>query len=267
MLKEDFEHLFKLEENFWWFAGMREITSALLDPFCPPTPTRAVLDAGCGTGGNLEWLKRYAGDGNVFGIDVSPDALKFVRSRNQELVAGASATALPFGDSHFDLVTSFDVLGQLPHPGGDELALAEMSRVLRPNGVLFLRVAAYEWLRSSHDEALQTRHRYALPELLSLLERSGLSVLRATYANSLLLPGAALRRLVLKRIRLAGSGSDVQPLPDGSEWLNRLLKRILLAEARYLRKPRNKLPAGLSTICIAQKTETPADPQLEKLPG
>jgi SAM-dependent methyltransferase len=254
MLKEDFEHLFALEENFWWFSGMREITSALLDPVCQPRHRRMILDAGCGTGGNLEWLQRYAGDGKVFGIDLSPDALKFLLSRGHRLAAGGSVTALPFGDAHFDLVTSFDVLGQLPHQGGDEQALGEMNRVLRPGGVLFLRVAAYEWLRSGHDEALQTKHRYALNELRSLVEGSGFRILRTTYANTLLLPLAALRRVVLKRVGLADSGSDVQPLPAGSDWLNRLLKRVLVGEAWYLRRQTSKLRAGLSLIFIAQKS-------------
>jgi len=150
----------------------------------------------------------------VFGIDLSPDALKFLLSRGPRWPQ-AVGNSSPFGDAHFDLVTSFDVLGQLPHQGDDELALGEMNRVLRPGGVLFLRVAAYEWLRSGHDEALQTKHRYALNELRSLVEGSGFHILRTTYANTLLLPLAALRRVVLKRVGLADSGSDVQPLPLG----------------------------------------------------
>jgi SAM-dependent methyltransferase len=263
MLKQDFEHLFKLEENFWWFVGMREITSALLDPVCPPGGTRRILDAGCGTGGNLKWLQRYAGNGRVFGIDLSPDALEFSLSKAEGVAAGGSVTAIPFADRQFDLVTSFDVLGQLPYPGGDELALREMNRVLRPNGTLFLRVAANEWLRSGHDAALQTTHRYALNELRSLVEGSGFCILRTTYANTLLLPVAAFRRVVLKRIGLADSGSDVQPLPAGYEWLNRLLKRVLFSEAWYLSRDRSSLPAGLSLICIAQKQGD--DASLEEL--
>lgn len=255
MLKEDFEHLFTLEENFWWFAGMREVTGALLDPVCPPGRARKVLDAGCGTGGNLEWLQRYAGNGKVFGIDFSSDALQFSQSREPKHLAGASVTALPFDDARFDLVTSYDVLGQLPAKT-DELALSEMFRVLRPGGVLFVRVAAYEWLRSGHDEALQTQHRYRLSELSSRIQRVGFRILRTTYANSLLLPAVAFRRLVLKPTGLADNGSDVKPLPPGLEWLNPLLKGILRAEAWYVRQSLFRLPAGLSAICIAEKPRT-----------
>jgi ubiquinone/menaquinone biosynthesis C-methylase UbiE len=114
MQKEDFEFLYELEESLWWFVGMREITSALLDSVVGVPRNRMVLDAGCGTGGMLSWLERYAGAGKVFGIDLFEDALNFCRKNHHQNIAQASVTSLPFADRVFDLVTSFDVLVQLP---------------------------------------------------------------------------------------------------------------------------------------------------------
>jgi SAM-dependent methyltransferase len=248
---QDYADLYALEESLWWFVGMREVTRAVLDPVCPPGRRRDVLDAGCGTGGMLSWLERYAGGGRVAGIDISEAGLDFCRGRGLVDVAQASVTALPFDAGTFDLVTSFDVLVQLPGEGSDELAMREMYRVLRPGGVAFVRAAAYEWMRSGHDEALNTQRRYTLPQLVGRMERAGFRVRRATYANGLLLPAAAVRRLVLKRLGLADAGSDVKP--PGSDWLNRALANALRAEASYLKRPGTKLPAGLSTICVAEK--------------
>jgi SAM-dependent methyltransferase len=250
---EDYAYLYELEESFWWFLGMRRVTAAVLDPVCPPGRARDILDAGCGTGGMLTWLGRYAGGGRVAGIDFSSDALAFCRERGLRDVAQASVTALPFADSTFDLVTSFDVLVQLPGEGSDETAMREMFRVLRPGGVAFVRGAAYAWMRSGHDEALGTQRRYSLGRLAAGMGRAGFRVRRATYANSLLLPAAALRRLVLKRLGLADSGSDVKPLPPSLAWLNRALASALYAEARLLRLPGAKLPAGLSAVCVAER--------------
>ncbi len=160
---------------------------------------------------------------------------------------------LPFADSTFCLVTSFDVLVQLPGEGADEQAIREMYRVLRPGAVAFVRVAAYQWMRSGHDEALGTQRRYTLGALIGRMEGAGFNILRATYANTLLLPAAALRRLVLKRVGLADSGSDVKPLPPKLQWLNRALVSALVCEARILRSPRASLPAGLTAICVAEK--------------
>ncbi len=252
MQPEDYAYLYELEDGFWWFAGMRQITAALLSPVCPPSSDRIILDAGCGTGGMLSWLRRYAGNGKVYGIDLTPRALAYCRSRGH-VVAQASITRLPFPDSTFDLLISSDVLVQLPGEGSDESAIREMHRVLRPGGVIFVRVAAYQWLRSGHDEAQATQRRYYLSELIAKIKRGGFEILRATYANSALLPIAMTRRLVLQRIGLAQRGLEVKPWPRGLQWLNSPLKGALQLEARLLKHPKVRLPAGLSAICVAQK--------------
>lgn len=260
MQTEDYEYLYRLEESFWWFAGMREITAALLDAYLVPQD-RVILDAGCGTGGNIEWLARYAGQGRVAGIDLIETALKFCRERGAQRLAQGSATDLPFANESFDLVTSFDVLVQIPCEGADEQAIREMFRVLKPGGIAFVRCAAYEWMKSGHDAALGTCRRYDLGEISEKLRRSGFEILRETYANSVLFPVAAIRRLILKRLGLADSGSDVKPLPPGLEWLNQILLRVLQGEAAKLKKEKARLSFGLSTICIARK------PGPNKTPG
>jgi ubiquinone/menaquinone biosynthesis C-methylase UbiE len=252
MQPADHAYLYELEDSFWWFAGMREITAALLDSVIPFPADRAILDAGCGTGGMMSWLARYAGNGRVAGIDLSPAALGFCRLAGHRNVAQASVTSLPFPDSTFDLVTSFDVLVQLAGAGSDDLALREIWRVLKPEGITFVRAAAYEWMKSSHDTALDTQHRYSLAELVGKVKHAGFDVLRTTHANTLLMPAAIFQRQVLKRIGLA-SGSDVKPLPAPLRWLNPVLTATLRTEARWLTRPQARLSFGLSAICVAQK--------------
>jgi ubiquinone/menaquinone biosynthesis C-methylase UbiE len=256
MQPEDYAYLYQLEEDFWWFAGMREITAALLDPVCATTSDRSILDAGCGTGGMISWLKRYAGNGRVAGVDLSPTAVGFCHLGGHTTVAQASVTDLPFSDSTFDLVTSFDALGHLPSEASADRAIDEIQRVLKPEGIVFVRVAAYEWMRSSHDSAILTHHRYLIEELVGKMKRAGFDVLRSTHANALLMPLAVFRRLVLKRIGIA-SGSDVKPLPSALRWLNSALTATLLTEARWLRRPSATLSFGLSAICVAQKPSRP----------
>jgi len=255
MQPEDYNYLYELEDHFWWFSGMRTIAGAVLDQYCEANCDRRVLDAGCGTGSNLLWLQRYAGDGKIYGIDISFQALQMSRQRGPERLVQASVTELPFDDSSFDLVTSFDVLVQLPTPGADVQAIREMYRVLRPGGIGFVRAAAFEWLRSGHDKALGTQKRYRLSELSSRLESNGLVVLRTTYANSLLLPAIAFRRLLLKRAGLVDSGSDVKPLPPWLEPLNMIMRRILQIEAAWLETMPLNLPAGVSAICVVRKPD------------
>jgi len=252
MQAKDFEDLYYTEEKLWWFAGMREISASLLDEFCRPDFER-ILDIGCGTGINLEWLKRYGMDEAIKGLDYEAVALDFCRARANHHLIQASATDLPFPAEFFDLVTSFDVLVQIPGEKMDEQAIAEMFRVLKPGGIAFIRGAAYRWMFSGHDRAVNTQRRYNLLELSKKLEAAGFTILRKTYANTLMFPAAVLRRLVLKKIGLADSGSDVKPFPPSLEWFNRILTRAMILEARYLKGKNRSLPFGLSAVCVAQK--------------
>jgi|ERR1051326_498402 SAM-dependent methyltransferase len=252
MQPEDFAYLYELESDFWWFVGMREITAVLLDPLFPPGVDRQILDDGSGAGGNISWLKRYAGKREVAGIDVTADALHFCRKQGHTLLVQASATQLPFPAASFDLVTSFDVLVQIPGEGSDESALAEIFRLLRPGGIAFIRGAAYEWLKSDHDAALDSHRRYSLEELRSKTKAAGFEIVRCTYANALLLPVALIRRLLLQRVGLA-RGSDVKPWPRGLRWVNWPLAAALRLEAAWLRERGASLPFGLSAICVVRK--------------
>ncbi len=253
MKTEDYQYLYEVEENLWWFRGMEKITQVLLDQIWADSGKRNILDAGCGTGGMMNFLARYASGGDIFGIDLVQTALEFCRQRNHRFLSQASITHLPFANEIFDLVTSFDVLQQLPGTNLDTLAMREMFRVMKPNGVCFVRVAAYEKLKSGHDAALSTHHRYNLDELKTKMQSAGFEVIRTTYANSYLLPVAIVRRLILKKIGLAEQGSDVKPLPPNLAWLNRILTRILEREAKILQNPTAKLSFGLSAICLARK--------------
>jgi SAM-dependent methyltransferase len=226
----EYEAMYRLEDHLWWYTGMRRITAAALEGApsgaltdrTGPAERRAdrrILDAGCGTGGNLAWLSRF---GPVWGVDLSPLATAYCRRRGQGTVARSSVTRLPFPDASFDLVTSFDVIYHLGVED-DVAALAEMRRVLRPGGTLFVRVPALERLRSVHDAAVHTRQRYTTGELRAKVDCAGLDVERASYANAFLLPLAAVARLARRRRAhgkdAEGDGTDGVARPGPHETL------------------------------------------------
>ena len=75
-----------------------------------------VLDAGCGTGGQLAQLQQY---GQVTSFDFEPPAVEYFATRQRGRILVASTDAIPFADDSFDLVTSFDVICQLPSPNDE----------------------------------------------------------------------------------------------------------------------------------------------------
>ena len=236
--------MFELEERLWWYEGMRAITASLLGSSLTEKNQR-LLDIGCGTGYSMVWLRERFKFREVYGVDLSPHASAFWKTRGLDTVALASADGLPFAESEFDLVTCFDVIYQLNDERASA-AISEMNRVLRPGGLLFIREPAYQWMRGAHDVAVGTHRRYTLTDLRRLLLAHGFKIKRATYANSLLFWAAAPHRLFSKW--KGGTDSDVKPVP---RWLNRGLVSFLKLEARMLR--RISFPFGLSVIAVAEK--------------
>jgi SAM-dependent methyltransferase len=240
----EYRRMYEAEEAQWWYAGQRAIAAALLAPAlgAAPPESRRLLDAGCGSGFNLLALAPL---GRAVGIDLAPEAIAFCRERGVRAVR-ASLLALPFSDAVFDAVTSLDVIYHA-WVADDRAAVAEMARVLRPGGVLLLRVPALRLLWGAHDGEVLSRHRYTRAELRALLEGCSLRVERATYCNSLLFP-LLLARRTLDRV-LGREGSDVGFLPAPLEWA---FRRAFLVEAALVRAGLS-FPVGASVVALARK--------------
>ncbi len=95
----------------------------------------SVLEIGAGTGVNLPI---YRAASQVTGIDLNREWLAGTTEREAKRpfsVTVANAQALPFPNNHFDNVVGTLVFCSIPNPAQ---ALAEIKRVLRPNGRLHL---------------------------------------------------------------------------------------------------------------------------------
>lgn len=252
MKREEFERMYAVEDRLWWYIGLREHVLSLLQLDGAGAKHAAngrprILDAGCGTGGMLARLRPH---GRVAGVDLAPFAVAVCRARRGlDTTAVASITALPFPDASFDLAVSLDVISDAG-AGNDAAALAELARVLVPDGRLCLNLPAYRWLAGEHDLAVETKRRYTRGELRALLHAAGFAPQRLTYWNCALLPPiAAARALSRRRGRPATEARSDIAVPPAP--LNRALLALARLEGRLLR--RVDLPAGSSLLCVATK--------------
>jgi len=250
-----YQRLHEIEEQHGWAQGLREAMDALLKPEINGKRLRA-LDIGCGTGYLLEYLQRYPLDGEVVGIDISRYALQFCQQRGANDLAIASATEIPFPSDSFDLIICIDTIQHLTPAGADFLAIKEFARLLRPDGLLYLRTNSARGHRPLEGVDPNQYRRYKLPELESMIARAGMETLRATYLNAI--PGfwAMLREYARnshRQVRAIGPGLSIQLHPPERAWLNRVIYRTLALEAWLIGKVGLKLPFGHSTAILARK--------------
>jgi ubiquinone/menaquinone biosynthesis C-methylase UbiE len=100
-------------------------------------PGSRVLELGIGTGRNM---RRYPADASITAVDFSPRmlarAVRRARERRVDVdLALMDAQALAFADASFDVVVTTWVFCSVPEPAR---GLAEVRRVLRPNGRILL---------------------------------------------------------------------------------------------------------------------------------
>ena len=237
------------EDDYWWYANLRRLTLAMLEKYSRATQHSKMLDIGCGTGGNLDSLKRRFQGVELFGIDIQPLAVSMTRQRGHENVFQASANKLPFRDETFDAAVSLDVFCTREV---DEIkAFRESYRVLKRDGTLVVNLPAFEFLRGRHDLAVHTKRRWTAGELSEGLAAAGFSVRRLTYWNLFSFPAVFVKRRFGSLLPVSESRrSDLRPLPM---WINQALRGVAGFERMAL--SRFDLPFGTSIFAVAQKTE------------
>ena len=176
-----------------------------------------VLDAGCGTGRHISAAFRTPGV-EVVGVDLSLGdltrakgllTLQAAESGGAWMVSRADVTGLPFKKNSFDVVVCSEVL---EHIAENRTAVAELLRVLRPDGHLVVTVPRFfpEWVcwslsRAYHGEAGGHIRIYKKKEMLNLLADAGARCWLIRYRHGLHAPYWWLKCLV-------GHKNDRNPL-------------------------------------------------------
>ena len=242
------ERTFEAEQRHFWFRGFRRFVAPLIKEATAGRSRVRLLDAGCGTGTNLTFLRQY---GSPYGLELSGRGIQFGRDRGLQPLTQGTVTHLPFRDASFDVVLSFDVLYCLQTPD-EQSALREMIRVLTPGGFVVINVAALEMLKGDHSELAGEVRRYTKAELARKLAHVGLDVKRLTYTNASLFPITAGVR-ALQRLRGVRPGAEsngdfyVPPAP-----INALFAGLLTLESKIVEAGID-MPFGSSLLCLARK--------------
>ncbi len=226
------------EQDHWWFVARRAIIDSLIRTHVPLPADARVLEAGCGTGGNLSLLAQY---GALDAMEYDDAARDLAAARGLcPVEAGALPGAIGFGDTRYDLIALLDVL---EHIDEDEASLRALGARLSSDGRLVLTVPAAPWLWSEHDELHHHKRRYTHDGLIAVIRAAGLKVEASGHFNSLLFPLAVAQRFAHQWLR-RDTPLDARPSP----LVNAALQRVFAAERHLL--SRVAFPTGLSLYAI-----------------
>jgi SAM-dependent methyltransferase len=192
-----------------------------------------LLDVAVGTGHYMDRARAFGA--TPFGVDLSIHACRTAKSRNGSLfICRSDAECLPYRSGSFDVALCLQLLEHTPYP---ENVIAEIARVLKPGGILFL----------------------SAPNLL------GSNLLTRTYRAARAMFSRDVKRLVALRedilARWDAAGS-VQEVSDGDACNRtnifqafRLLKRNSFEVRRFdtLRHPGKYRPRELALARTMQK--------------
>ncbi len=176
------EELSSLYSNYPEHTHLNPITrqryKELLDRFSRLRSPGILLDAGCGSGFFLDVA--HQNGWRVRGSEYDPNAIRKCRERGFQIWEGA-LTPNSFGDTRFDIITSFEVLEHLIDPIGE---LRIFRALLRNDGLLYMTtpnfgsisklMAGTNWTVINYPEHLN----YFTPRTLKRsLEMTGFRVL------------------------------------------------------------------------------------------
>jgi SAM-dependent methyltransferase len=223
-----------------------------------------VLDLGCGAGRHA--FEAFRRGGRVVAFDADAGELEAVggmlaamREAGQDppgasaRVVRGDATAMPFADGAFDRVIAAEVLEHIP---GDQRALHEIARVLRPGGVAAVTVPSWLpericWTLSDDYHNVPGGHVriYTRPELEAKLRAAGLSVGAHHHAHGLHSPYWWLKCAV-------GVHDDGHPLARA---YHRLLVWDIVKRPKVTRLAERALDPviGKSLVIYAEKPQAP----------
>jgi ubiquinone/menaquinone biosynthesis C-methylase UbiE len=241
MHRSEYKTINQLEEKHFFYVGVHFLVVKLLEKYT--TKPGNILDAGCGTGGLLTKLKKNS---EASGIDLSDEAIKFCKAKGLNAIKG-SVDDIPHKDNTFDAATSIDVIYH-QWVKDDVKALAEIHRVLKPKGVLVIRVPANNWLRTAHDQQVMTGRRYSQKSLTNALHKAGFEVKYISYLHLPILPLSMIKAL-LDKVLPHKPKSGVE---ETNKVINDMLTSFLKLEARILLTG-VRLPFGNGLIAVGVK--------------
>jgi SAM-dependent methyltransferase len=237
---------FGLEDTSFWFRHRNRAIVAAVTRLPPPG---FILDIGGGNG----FVARALIDAGFETVLLEPGAAGAENARRTRRIPDVICASLEEAGIHDGVVPAAAMFDVIEHIEDDRAAAAQVHRILKPGGLFYLTVPAFNWLWSGADvDALHFR-RYS-PHTMRAALAAHFDILYVTALFSRLVPAFFAARtlpyaLGLRR-RSAGQ-FKAEHQPGGPAGLA-LLERLLAHEIRHVETGRS-LRWGSTLLVVARR--------------
>jgi SAM-dependent methyltransferase len=180
---------------------------------CISQPGSSVLEIGCSSGFLLRDLIAQLPGHRVFGADYTRETLELLGSRLPDVpLIQFDLIRCPLPDDFVEVIVLLNVL---EHIEDHEAALAQLFRIVQPDGALIIEVPAGPSLFDVYDRALMHHRRYEMSDLTRLAERQGFIVEKRSHLGFFLYPAFYLAKRRNQYQYRGGSKINEQQLVAG----------------------------------------------------
>ena len=172
-----------------------------------------ILEVGCGNGQWLRLLKKHYPSMQLYGVDVSEDAVLICKKHGIDARFG-DARSIPFQDNFFDLVFSFGTIEHFPET---KAALYEHIRILKSGG--------YTWIEVPNAHSLPGVHLH-WGNLVHQRDPYRVIIEQGKRYTPKAIKNMADTSPFLIAVHVQGSG-DCLPYMRYFTWLDRMIPRIV----------------------------------------
>ncbi len=247
MHNDEYLTIADVEEKHWWYRSLHELVLLVIDKNFESKEI-SIIDAGCGTGGLMAFLKKK-GYKNVKGFDISEIAVDLCHSKGLDVFVGdLNKISGYFAHDSADVIVSNDTFYFMDE-SGQRRATDAVYTLLKKNGVFILNLPSLKAFSGIHDLRVGINRRFNRNNIWKLFDRDKFILIKQTYWPFLLSPAIWLVRS-MQRIRLKFNSSVVVSSDVKSE--NKITNALLF----YLTGLENSIlvrkPFGSSLFLVAR---------------
>jgi ubiquinone/menaquinone biosynthesis C-methylase UbiE len=239
----------KIAKTSFWVTSRNRLFKSIVEKHLKSAGNTALLEVGCGTGDFIgvlaqnEKLKVTGSEVYLKGLIQAKKSFPHIEFVQFDVSQGTIGKG-------YDMICAFDVI---EHINEDAHALANIYRMLNPEGVLLLSVPQHMFLWSRLDELVKHKRRYSRRELRTKLRACGFHVSRTTSFVFALFPLLLLTRLLDKGgASLDASAGELERRVTFSRFANAVFDLVMRADELLIRFGLS-LPFGGTLVAVARK--------------